>query len=78
MEYKIYVGEKTEVRATACSVAASNCQTEGTHNKYHTFWMKPNFLAIVYAIDSSVLTIYWFSNESSTFLVSFLMEMQVY
>lgn len=58
MEYKIYVGEKTKVEATACSVVASNCQTEGTHKKYHTFWMKPKFLAIVHAIDSSVPTIY--------------------
>lgn len=78
MEYKIYVGEKTKVWATVCSVVASNCQTEGAHNKYHTFWMKPKFLAIFYAIDSSVPTIYWFSNEPSTFFVCFLMGMQVY
>lgn len=78
MEYVIYVGEKTEVRATACSVVTSNWQTEATHNKYHTFWMKPKFLATVYAIDSSVPTIYQFSNKSSTFFVCFLMGMQVY
>lgn len=78
MEYKIHVGVETKVRATACSVVASNWQTEATHSQYHTFWMKPKFLAIVYATDSAVPAIYWFSNKSSTFFVCFLLGMQVY
>lgn len=78
MEYKIYGGEKTKVRETACSVVASNCQIEGTHNKHHIFWMKPKFLAIVYALILQFLLFSGFLMSLALFFVCFLMGMQVY
>ena len=65
--YNLCRRENCKIMATVCCVVASNWLTEATHNKYHTSWMKPKFLAIAYAVDSSASTIYWFSNKSSFF-----------
>lgn len=60
-------GENCKIMATICCVVASNRLTEAALNEYQTFWMKPKFLAIVYANDSSASTVYWLPAKSSFF-----------